>query len=97
MYVVTVDFRIKPPHVADFRREMLVNARSSVGKEAGCRHFDITVSENNPAYFFLYEMYDDEAAFQEHMKTSHFNAVNAAIEPWVEEKIVRTFILVDKA
>ena len=97
MYVVTVDFKIKPLHVADFKREMLVNARSSVEKEAGCRYFDVTVSENDPAHFFLYEIYDDEAAFLTHMTTSHFKVVDVAIEPWVQEKVVKTFILVDKA
>ena len=54
MYVVTVHFHVKPEHVTDFQAAMLVNARSSVEKEPGCRRFDVTVDEKDPAHFFLF-------------------------------------------
>lgn len=95
MYVVTVDFRVKPEYVQDFRREMLINARSSVEREAGCRRFDVTVDEHDPAHFFLFEVYDDEAAFQTHMTMRHFHTVTAAITPWVTEKVVATFLMLE--
>ena len=95
MYVVTVDFRISPEHTQDFQREMLVNARSSVANEAGCRRFDVSVDEHDPAHFFLFEVYDDEAAFQTHMTMPHFHKVNAAIGPRVIAKAVATFLLLD--
>ena len=95
MYVVTVDFRVSPEHAQDFRREMLANARSSVQNEAGCRRFDVTVDEHDPAHFFLFEVYDDEAAFQKHMTMPHFHKVGVAIEPWVTAKTVATFLLLD--
>ena len=96
MYVIAVDFHVIPQHADDFRRAMLINARSATDKEPGCRQFDVTVDENDPAHFFLYEVYDDEAAFQVHMTMDHFHAVGAAIEPWVKEKVVRTFFRIDK-
>ena len=95
MYVVTVDFRIKPQHVQDFQREMLINARSSVEKETGCRRFDITVDEHDPRHFFLFEVYDDEAAFQKHMTMPHFHTVTAAIEPWFTAKVVATYLMLE--
>ena len=93
MYVVTVDFRVKPQHAEDFQREMLINARSSVTNEAGCRRFDVTVDEHDAAHFFLFEVYDDEAAFQRHMPMPHFHTVTAAIGPWITDKVVGTFLM----
>ena len=95
MYVVTVNFQIKPEHVAEFQAAMLVNARSSVEKEPGCRRFDITVDENDPAHFFLFEVYDDEAAFQKHMTMDHFATVNRVIEPWIVYKTFKMFRMVN--
>ena len=94
MYVVTVHFQIKPEHVAEFQKAMLVNARSSVEKEPGCRRFDVTVDEKDPAHFFLYEVYDDEAAFQKHMTMDHFATVGCVIEPWVLDKRFAMFHMV---
>ena len=94
MYVVTVNFQIQPEHVAEFQAAMLVNARSAVEKEPGCRRFDVTVDENDPAHFFLFEVYDDEAAFQKHMTMDHFATVGRVIEPWVLDKRLATFHMV---
>lgn len=95
MYVVTVDFRIKPQHVQDFQREMLINARSSVEKETGCRRFDVTVDEHDPLHFFFFFFYDDEAAFQTHMTMPHFHTVTTVIEPWFTAKVVATYLMLE--
>ena len=95
MYVVTVHFHVKPEHVTAFQAAMLVNARSSVEKEPGCRRFDVTVDEKDPAHFFLFEVYDDEAAFQKHMTMDHFATVNRVIEPWVLDKTFKMFYMVN--
>ncbi len=95
MYVVTVHFYVKPDHVADFQAAMLVNARSSVEKEPGCRRFDVTVDEKDPAHFFLFEVYDDEAAFQKHMTMDHFATVNQVIEPFIVDKTFAMFHMVN--
>ena len=95
MYVVTVHFQVKPEHVADFQAAMLINARSSVEKEPGCRRFDVTVDEKDPAHFFLFEVYDDEAAFQKHMTMDHFATVNQVIEPFIVDKTLAMFHMVN--
>ena len=95
MYVVTVHFYVKPDHVADFQAAMLVNARSSEEKEPGCRRFDVTVDEKDPAHFFLFEVYDDEAAFQKHMTMDHFATVNQVIEPFIVDKTFAMFHMVN--
>jgi quinol monooxygenase YgiN len=41
-------------------------------KEPGCRRFDILNLASDPNHFFLYEVYDNEAAFKAHRETEHF-------------------------
>ena len=38
MFVVTVEFRIQPPHVAAFRKAVLAQAKNSLQKEKIARH-----------------------------------------------------------
>lgn len=94
MYVVTVHVQIQPQHVAEFQAAMLVNARSSLEKEPGCRRFDVAVDENDSAHFLLFEVYDDEAAFQMHMTMDHFATVGRVIEPWVLDKTLKMLHMV---
>jgi autoinducer 2-degrading protein len=91
MYVVTVEFVVKPEYAAAFGREVVVNARRSLDAEPGCRQFDVCVVHDDPATFFLYEVYAGRAAFDEHLATTHFRAFDAAVGSWVARKTVRTF------
>ena len=89
MLVVVVEFRILPAHVQAFQQAIVDNARQSVETEAGCHQFDVCRDPADPALFFLYELYDDEAAFQAHLRTPHFLQMDAATAGWVESKSVR--------
>ncbi len=93
MYVVTVDFLVKPAHLSEFREEMLKNARASLELEPGCRQFDVAVSEGDPAHIFLYEIYDDAAAFHAHLETPHFKQFSATVADWVASKQAKMFLL----
>lgn len=95
MFVVTVDFVVKAAFVEPFRAQMLANARASREREPGCRCFDVAFSEQDPTLVFLYELYDDAAAFAQHQRTEHFKRFDAATADWVERKAARTFRLVD--
>lgn len=93
MFVVTVTFVIKPEHVADFAPAMLANARASLETEPGCRRFDVCRDPANPTVTFLYEIYDDKAAFDVHKSMPHFKAFDAQVAPWVADKQVKTWVL----
>lgn len=94
MYVVIVFFEAKAAHVGEFREALLINARKSVDDEPGCRQFDVAANALEPNAFFLYETYDDEAAFKAHLASDHFRLFNDAVEPWVESKRVLTYDLI---
>lgn len=90
MYVVTVLFEPKPEHAAAFRAAMLANAKVSRETEPGCRQFDVCV-EADTGRTFLYEIYDDRAAFEAHLAAAHFKAFDDAIRDWVARKDVKIY------
>lgn len=89
MFVIVVDFKIRPERLAQFMPLMLENARASRETEPGCRVFDVCVDPKDKTTVFLYEVYDDRAAFDAHLATSHFKRFDAAVAPMVASKAVR--------
>ncbi len=91
MFAVSVTFRIKPQHVDAFLPLMLENASASVSDEPGCRQFDVCQNPSDPGEIFLYEIYDDAAAFETHKAMEHFQRFDAETAEMVAKKSVRTF------
>jgi len=89
MYVVIVDFAIKPEHAAAFAKAVSDNARASTDREAACRQFDVCVSPDDPSSFFLYAVYNDRAGFEAHLATAHYKGFDQLVQPWVADKKVR--------
>ncbi len=87
-YVILVDFLLKPGRKAEFRHAIDANARSSCKTERGCRRFDVVEPRDEPDRIVLYEIYDDRAAFEEHLKTPHLAAFEAASKDLVTKKTV---------
>ena len=91
MLAIVVEFRIAPAFVEFFARAIVANATASRETEPGCRQFDVCRDPGDPQLFFLYELYDDAAAFGAHMATAHFAAFDARTADWVEQKTVRRY------
>ena len=88
MFAVCVTFRIAPGRMDEFLPLMVGNARLSRHEEPGCRHFDVCRDGDE---VFLYEVYDDRAAFDAHLASAHFRAFDAAVERMVADKQVRLY------
>ncbi|WP_299294467.1 putative quinol monooxygenase [uncultured Tateyamaria sp.] len=95
-YAVTVIFAIKPGKIDDFMPHILANARASVAHEPGCQQFDVCTDRAQPDTVFLYELYDDLAAFEAHQQMPHYLATGPKIADLVANKTLRTFERVDK-
>lgn len=91
MYIVTVEFTIKPERLDAFLPLMVENAKASREKEPGCRQFDVCTDPAAPNRVFLYEVYADRAAFDIHLASSHFKAFDSAVAQWIEAKVVRIY------
>jgi quinol monooxygenase YgiN len=79
-FVLQVMIRIKPENVDSFMSKVLENAAAS-RKEAACKQFDVVVDPKDPTKVMLYEVYDDEKAFEEHQKGAHFKKYVAEAVP----------------
>ena len=90
MYVVTVEFGIDPRQFEQFIPLMLDNARRSREDEPGCRQFDVSVDDTRPGFVFLYELYDDRAAFDHHLASPHFVSFAAATTKMITDRVIRT-------
>jgi quinol monooxygenase YgiN len=93
-FVVTVHFAAKPEHRDAFRTAMVENAKASREREPGCRQFDVCESPDGES-IFLYEIYDDEAAFRAHLATAHYLRFAETTAPWVAGKRVATYHRLD--
>ena len=63
---VTID--VQEEHLEEFKLASLGDAEGSVRDESQCFRFDINQDEEIPTRFYLYEVYQDEAAFQHNTK-----------------------------
>jgi quinol monooxygenase YgiN len=87
-FVIVAEFEIRPEGLDRFLELAKVDASQSVAKEPGCRQFDVTVDRESHRVV-LYEVYDDEAAFEAHLQTPHLKTFRAGIEPLVVSRNVR--------
>ncbi|MEM7446114.1 MAG: putative quinol monooxygenase [Pseudomonadota bacterium] len=90
-YVVCVTFVVDPASAVPFLDAMMEQASNSLALEDGCSQFDVCVDPDDPARIFLYEIYDDRAAFDLHLASDHFLTFDAATRDWVKDKQVTTW------
>lgn len=93
MLAITVEFQVKPEHAEAFREAVLAQAENSLTKEAACRRFDVSLDPDDAGRVFLYELYDDQAAFDHHLKTDHFISFDATVKDWLTSKKVESWSL----
>ena len=79
-FVLLVNIRIKPENVERFMKSLGENARAA-RKEPGCRQFEVLVDPKDKAKVVLFEVYDDEKAFESHQQTPHFKKYLAEAVP----------------
>ncbi len=93
MFVVCVEFEIVPEFVESFRTTVLKQASNSLKFEPACQRFDVSQDAENSSRFFLYELYDDAAAFAFHRTTPHFAQFSADVTKMVASKSLKTYEL----
>jgi (4S)-4-hydroxy-5-phosphonooxypentane-2,3-dione isomerase len=80
MFVLVVNLKVKPENVEAFMSKVKENARAA-RSEPGCRQFDVLVDPKDKTRVMLYEIYNDEAAFEAHQQTPHFKKYLAEAVP----------------
>ena len=87
--VIVVDIVTKPGAAEAFGGLIRANAKAAVRDEPGCRQFDVCVDPKAADQWFLYEMYDGEAAFDAHMQAPHYLKFAAAAKSLIETITIR--------
>ena len=79
-FVLVVNIKIKPENVERWMKMALENARAA-RKEPGCRQFEVLVDPKDKTQVVLFEIYDDDKAFEAHQATPHFKKYLAEAVP----------------
>lgn len=88
MYCITVLFETAPHDHARFLARVARQAADSLEREPGCRQFDVWSAPDRPGQVYLYEVYDDRAAFEAHLASAHFADFDRQVAPLVAAKTV---------
>lgn len=94
MYIVTVIFDAVSGRADALEDALIAQAENSLRGEAACLRFDVAKDPAKPARFFLYEIYENEAAFDTHLKTPHFLDFNEKTAEMVANKTVDRWVMV---
>jgi len=89
-FVLVVNIRIKPENVDRWMKMALDNAREA-RKEPGCRQFEVLVDPKDKAKVLLFEIYNDEKAFEAHQATPHFKKYLAEAVPLLASRERQVF------
>jgi quinol monooxygenase YgiN len=71
MFIVAVTYIVREGREAE-AIECLKELEIASRQEPGCQMYVAQRANNNPRKFHIYEQYDDEAAFEAHRATEHF-------------------------
>jgi len=85
-FALVVKIRIKPDCIGEFMAAVQENGKAARETEPGCRTFDILVDPNDATSAMLYEVYDDEAAFEAHQNTPHFKKYLDTALQWLDSR-----------
>ncbi len=91
MFAVIVTFRIMPGAMENFLPAVVANARASLEIESECQRFDVCTDPEHPNEVFLYELYNDKAAFDAHLASKHYKAFDRRVADMIAVKDVRTY------
>lgn len=91
MFAVTVTFTTRTGNMAAFLPLVRAQAANSLRLEPACHRFDVWTDVARPDEVFLYEIYQDAAAFDAHLASAHFKRFAEETAPMVSDKQVVTW------
>jgi quinol monooxygenase YgiN len=86
---IIVEFEIAPLRMDEFRNLVKDNAQKTISLEGGCRIFEVLEPVGFDNRFLLYEVYDSDRDFENHLASSHFLTFDEAARHLVERKTVK--------
>src|SRR6266567_8072258 len=90
MIAMLIKVRVKPDKVQRFLEVIEHDALHSEADEPGCLRFNVLQDTEDPAVYFFYEVYRDQAAQEAHRATPHFAEWMAASAECLDGPAERT-------
>ena len=81
MYIVLNIIHVKAGHLAEFLDGVCIHARHSAS-EPGCVRYEVMQDVNNPQIVCLNEVFQDEAAFREHLTHDYYKHWMSISRDW---------------
>ncbi len=78
--VLHVNIKVKPENVDNYKQKVIENAEAA-RSEPGCRQFDVLLNPDDKTSLMLYEVYDDQKAFEAHQAGAAFKKYLAEAVP----------------
>ena len=94
-FAIFVTIKLKPGNLDDYLSHIEHDAEGALRDEPGCQLFHILIPEGKEDIVHLYEVYDDEAAFDNHQQAPHFPRYVQETAPLIEERIIQRLERVD--
>jgi quinol monooxygenase YgiN len=88
VYCIIVKTELKVGMRKQFLDAMVPNAEASARDEPGCIVFDVLEAREEPDTFLLYEIYESQAALEDHKQTPHYHASREAVTDLIERQTV---------
>jgi (4S)-4-hydroxy-5-phosphonooxypentane-2,3-dione isomerase len=88
LYINAVDIDVVPGQIENYLAAIEEVGAAAIKTEPGCSEFDITISQKDPNRLFIFEVYDNAAAFDAHLKSDHYKKYAAAVKDIVAKREV---------
>ena len=81
MYVIVGTHKILPEYLGPYVENIRLHAERSRG-ESGCVRYEVLRDLDDPTTFLLYEVFEDEAAYETHAASDHHESWMAMSKDW---------------
>jgi autoinducer 2-degrading protein len=91
MHVVVVFLEAERGREDDMRSALISYARICLEREPGCHRYDICLDPVEPGSFLLFQVYEDQAAYNAHRELPHYSEFRQLTDPWTRSRRVLTY------
>jgi autoinducer 2-degrading protein len=85
--VLVVEYVVKPEFRDAYLARVRQHRKNVLANEPGCRAFDILTTAEDPNKVLLYEVYEDQAAFDLHTQTPYMAEYRVDTEPMSARRV----------
>ena len=90
LYINAVDIDVVPGQLENYLVAIKEVGAAAIKTEPGCSEFDVTVSQKDPNHLFIFEVYENAAAFDAHLKSDHYKKYAATAKDVVAKREVHS-------